>query len=151
MSVTFEHSANPQRLVFLRCEDPAHGDPALQLDCPDCRYVEAGGPSLNLANANAAALAAWLQLPDPYYGELPVSDFRALLRRALWARDPEAFERASEHSLTRRVVRDQDGLPHVSAIRLHSFGLSADRLREYAVRLLAVCDLGGDTGSIRWG
>jgi hypothetical protein len=155
MSVTFEHSAHPQRLLYVPCPAPGHQNPDASLDCELCDYVESGGPSLNVANTNAQALAAWLGLPEFQYGALPVSEFRALVQRALWGRDAQPFTRdeaRGQSTRRRRVVRDAEGVSRIvtlGGVRSISFGLDEDRLRAYAERLLAICAV-SDSGEIRW-
>lgn len=130
MSVTFY--SNPRCDCVTRWSDASDaGLPAHPADftCERCLA------ELNLCNANAADLLAWLDLPcEELYGQAPAREVAAKCRRRLWDIPRNHDAALDEIQLSERAV--------VS-------GRPAGYLREKTQRLLKLAEMIGD-GELRW-
>jgi hypothetical protein len=93
---------------------------------------------LNLSNANARDLIAWLRLPDEdLCGEIAARELAARCRRRLW-------DEARNHDEGLPGSVEYDG-------RLVIGGREPGYLRRRTEQLLNLCALAGEEGVITWG
>ena len=92
---------------------------------------------INMGNANALDLLAWLGLPVDYSGEVPAPELAPVLRRRLWdeSRNHDAGVSADERAAAMGVEQSP---------RMITCGREAGYLRQRCEQLLATCERAGD-------
>lgn len=129
-----------------------------QEGCPTCKGTgvesveESDRPELNLANLNATALLSALALANDFGGQVSLADARRAVMRARARKSLAPFGFASEavHGAPRT---NEDGSIELRPLRVHSFGLDADGLKDRVERFASFVEESASRGAtvIFWG
>jgi hypothetical protein len=132
----------------------ANANPA----CPFCHgsgvelMEESDAPSLNLANDNAMLLLQVLGLQPEFYGEMGLAQARRAVMRARSRSDLTPFTREDE-TVHGRPRTNEDGSVELRPLRVHTQGVTMNRLESYIDRFAAFVEESASRGAteIHWG
>jgi len=110
---------------------------AADQDTPDQYSCEICLAEVNMGNANALDLLAWLGLPVDYCGDVPAPELAPVLRRRLW-------DESRNHDAAMSGDERAEALGVEQAPNMITCGREAGYLRQRCEQLLATCERAGD-------